>query len=90
MSRQTDYLLELGGEFFAHMPKLHTFCLSDEPYMHESECNFSHAQDESLQRQILARWDEHTTALSYVALTTLFHWEKIGGEWRASERTKTT
>ena len=83
---QTDRLLELGGEFFAYMPDLHTFSLSDAPYKATSDGLFWHADNEDFQRDALARWDPHAAALSYVALTSLFHWEKVGGQWRASGR----
>ncbi|EIW61020.1 uncharacterized protein TRAVEDRAFT_46245 [Trametes versicolor FP-101664 SS1] len=78
--------LNLGTRLIAHLPRLHTFLLSDGPlklcggFRHA----FPWAGDEALQRQVLADFDRRSSVLRRVAFTTEFEWEKrADGQWHA-------
>ncbi|OJT01999.1 hypothetical protein TRAPUB_7533 [Trametes pubescens] len=84
-TRQLDPL-SLGARLIAHMPRLHTFLLSEGHYilLRGPRYTFPWAKDEVLQRQVLADFDGRTSVLRRVALTAEFEWEKrADGQWHA-------
>lgn len=72
----------LGEDLFAHMPKLHTFILSDGPAKTMDECeSFGCGEDVDRQRVWLELWEAHAPALVTVAFTNDFTWTKKESGW---------
>ncbi|KAL1943012.1 hypothetical protein VTO73DRAFT_4683 [Trametes versicolor] len=72
----------LGEDLFAHMPKLHTFILSDGPAKAMDECeSFGCGEDVDRQRIWLELWEAHAPALVTVAFTNDFTWTKKQYGW---------
>lgn len=75
-------LVDLGARVFAKMPRLHTFLLSDEPKFVYRGKRFSYYRDEKMQRKVLKTYETSCPALTQVAFTAAYVWEKTGpGEW---------
>ena len=69
-----------------HMPRLHTFLLSDGPAktiwsVGGAAGPFYYAHDEDYQRRALAAYDEQSSSLRRVAFTSEFEWEKRADGW---------
>ena len=69
-----------------HMPRLHTFLLSDGPAktiwsVGGAAGPFYYAHDEDYQRRALAAYDEQSSSLRRVAFTSEFEWEKREDGW---------
>ncbi|KAI0781548.1 hypothetical protein BD413DRAFT_608677 [Trametes elegans] len=73
----------IGSALLAHLPRLHTFLLSDGPFKREDPTiAFRWAWDYSLQRQLLVEYHGYAPGLRRMAFTTEFEWEKrADGRW---------
>ncbi|KAJ8462541.1 hypothetical protein ONZ51_g10840 [Trametes cubensis] len=77
-----EHLLHFGERLFAHMPRLHSFYLSDAPIKAgDVMCTFDFALRNSREERWLTEWARHTSALTEVALTTERGWRRLEDGW---------